>query len=87
MESFLGFVESLPDWHGLAVLLICLIVFTLIESAAPLFSAGYPRFKHAGINLGLLAINTLVVAPLSVVLVILALWVDANAFEIGRAHV
>lgn len=78
MMELLEFVENMPDWQGLAWLLACIVFSVLLEVLLPLVRFDFSKLKHDAFNFGLFVMNLLLVTPLSVLLVMLALWCESN---------
>ena len=51
MEALTTYFETIPSSHRTLILVGGLTIFWLLESAVPLFTAEYQRWRHAGINL------------------------------------
>ena len=51
LETLTQYFENIPSSHRTLILVGGLTIFSLIESAIPLFSLKYNRWKHAGINI------------------------------------
>jgi len=51
LDAIVDYFSTIPSSHRTAILVGGLVVFSLIESAVPLFSLNYGRGKHAVINI------------------------------------
>ena len=78
MSDFLQFFEAMPDWQRLAWLLVCLLFCWILESLIPLFRFDYQKLKHDAFNLGLFAMNGIIVLPVSILLGIAIVWSESN---------
>ncbi|MGB3801087.1 MAG: sterol desaturase family protein [Lewinella sp.] len=50
MDSITQYFETIPSSHRTLILVGGLTIFWLFESAVPLFTAEYKKWRHAGIN-------------------------------------
>ncbi|WP_116105861.1 sterol desaturase family protein [Lewinella sp. IMCC34191] len=50
MESITQYFETIPSSHRTLILVGGLTLFWLLETAVPLFTAEYKKWRHAGIN-------------------------------------
>ncbi len=50
MEKLVNYFEHIPPLHRSLILAGGIAFFWLLESAVPLFSFGYRKWKHAGVN-------------------------------------
>ena len=80
MESLITFFEHISSAQRMYILVGGLLVFSLWESIAPLFSLSYQRWKHAGINLFFTLTTIIVNLPLAFLLVKTSDWAVANHF-------
>jgi len=51
METLIEYFANMPTAHRTLLLVGGLTLFWMIESAVPLFSFKYNKWKHAGINI------------------------------------
>ncbi len=68
----------MPSLHRVLILVGGLTLFSVIETAAPLFELSYKRWKHALPNLFFTLTTILVNFPLAFLLVVAADWVTEN---------
>lgn len=78
METLLSFFEAIPDWQKLAWLVAVLVFCWALESLVPLFRFDYRKLRHDAFNLGLLAFNSVLVLPVSLMLGAVIVWSDSN---------
>lgn len=83
MDKIIAYFDTIPSSHRSLILFGGIGFFWLIEYAIPLFRAGYPKVKHAGINI-FFTLTTIVV---NFVLAMLLLnqttsWTAANHFGV-----
>lgn len=76
MEYF----ETIPSSHRALILVGGITIFWLIESAVPLFSFKYKKWKHAGLNIFFTLTTIVVNFVLAFILVWSSDWVVANNF-------
>ncbi len=81
MESLIDYFTNIPSAHRTAFLVGGLTIFWLIESAVPLFSFTYHKWRHAGINIFLTVTTILINFSMAFVLVKTSDWVVQN--EVG----
>ena len=84
MEALIEYFANMPTAHRTALLVGGLTVFWLIESAVPLFSFNYNKWKHAGINIFFTLTTVLVNFSMAFLLVLTADWV-VN-YQVGVIH-
>ena len=82
LDTIIQYFENIPSLHRTLILVGGLTLFSLIESAVPLFSLKYDRWKHAGINLFFTLTTIVVNFVLAFLLVKTADWVVAHEFGI-----
>lgn len=80
LESIVNYFSEIPSAHRTAIIVVGLTFFSLIESAVPLMSLKYSRWKHAGINLFFTLTTILVNLILSFILLYCCDWVEDNEF-------
>ena len=81
LDTIINYFSTIPSSHRTLILVMGLTVFSLIESAAPLFSLSYKRGKHAIINIFFTLTTIVVNFILAFTLLKTADWVVAS--EIG----
>lgn len=82
LQSIIDFFTNISSAHRTLILVGGLTIFSLIESALPLFSLSYKRWKHAGINIFFTVTTILVNFFMAFLLVKTADWVVAENFGI-----
>jgi sterol desaturase/sphingolipid hydroxylase (fatty acid hydroxylase superfamily) len=82
METIITYFETIPSSHRTLILVGGLTFFWLLESAVPLFTAEYTRWKHAGINFFFTFTTILVNFLLAFILVSGSEWAVANNFGV-----
>lgn len=82
MEALIEYFGNIPSSHRTLILVSGLTIFWLIESAVPLFSFKYNKWKHAGINIFFTLTTIAVNFALAFLLVLSSDWVVANEFGI-----
>ncbi len=80
MDTIVDYFANIPTSHRTLILVGGLTIFWLIESAAPLFSFRYNKWKHAGINIFFTLTTIAVNFSMAFVLVKTSDWVVANDF-------
>lgn len=78
LETIVQYFENIPSSHRTLILVGGLTVFSLIESAIPLFSLKYNRWKHAGVNIFFTLTTIIVNFCLAFLLLKTADWVVAH---------
>lgn len=78
MAELLNFFETMPAWHQLAWILICLFSAWLLEVLMPLFRFDYRKLKHDVFNLSLLIMNAIIVLPITIALGLVIVWSESN---------
>ncbi len=81
IESIIEYFANISSAHRTIILVGGLTIFSLIESAVPLFSLNYRRWKHGGINVFFTITTILVNFFMAFILVKTSDWVVAQ--EIG----
>ncbi|THH40613.1 sterol desaturase family protein [Neolewinella litorea] len=84
MEAITAYFETIPSSHRTLILVGGLTIFWLLESAVPLFTAEYRRWRHAGINLFFTFTTIVVNFVLAFLLIRGSQWTVANEF--GLLH-
>ena len=84
MTDLLNFFEAMPDWQKFAWLLACLFSCWLLEALIPLFRFDYHKLKHDAFNIGLFAMNGILVIPIAFALGIASVWSESN--QIGLLY-
>ncbi|NJC24957.1 sterol desaturase family protein [Neolewinella antarctica] len=80
MEAIIDYFTNIPSSHRTLLLVGGITVFWLLESALPLFTHEYTKWKHAGINFFFTFTTILVNFFLAFILVWSSDWVVANEF-------
>lgn len=81
LESFLSSVESLSPIFKLAVVVVILGGFSLVESMRPAVALNYPnRWHHAGINLTLTLFTMIITLVFGIAVVGVTEWVAVSRF-------
>ena len=80
MDTLIQYFETIPSSHRTLILVGGLTVFWLLESAVPLFTAEYKKWRHAGINIFFTLTTVVVNFVLAFILVKGSQWAVANEF-------
>ncbi len=80
MEALIDYFANIPTSHRTFILVSGLTLFWLIESAIPLFSFRYNKWKHAGINIFFTLTTVIVNFAMAFILVKSSDWAVANGF-------
>ncbi|MCB0649268.1 MAG: sterol desaturase family protein [Saprospiraceae bacterium] len=80
MERLIAYFSDMPSLHRLLILVGGLTLFSLLETAQPLFDLNYKRLRHALPNLFFTLTTIIVNLPLAFLLVKSSDWVTANEF-------
>ena len=80
MQPIIEYFSNMPTTHRTLLLVGGLTVFWLIESAVPLFSFNYNKWKHAGINIFFTLTTVVVNFSMAFSLVLTSDWAVANPF-------
>jgi sterol desaturase/sphingolipid hydroxylase (fatty acid hydroxylase superfamily) len=78
VEQLTEYFANIPSSHRTLILVSGLTIFWLLESAVPLFSFQYNKWKHAGINIFFTLTTIVVNFALAFILVKSSDWVVAN---------
>lgn len=78
MEQLIDYFANIPSSHRTLILVSGLTIFWLLESAVPLFSFKYHKWKHAGINIFFTLTTIVINFVLAFILVKSSDWVVAN---------
>ncbi len=81
MDALIAYFTDMPTLHRTLFLVGGLTVFWLIESAVPLFSFSYNKWKHAGINIFFTLTTVVVNFSMAFILVMTSDW--AVAHQVG----
>ena len=84
MDSIISYFSNMPSLHRLFILVGGLTLFSVLESAAPLFRLNYKRWRHAMPNLFFTLTTIVVNLPLAFLLVIASDWVTEK--ELGLLY-
>ena len=82
LDSIVDYFANISSLHRTIILVGGIAFFSLIESAVPLMSLNYKRWKHAGINIFFTVTTILVNFFLAFILVMSSDWVVAHDFGI-----
>ena len=82
MQALVDYFDAIPSSHRTLILVGGLTAFWLLESAVPLFTAKYGKWKHAGINLFFTLTTIAVNFFLAFILVLGSDWAVANNFGV-----
>ncbi len=80
MDSLIEYFTNIPSSHRTLFLVSGLTIFWMIESALPLFSFKYNKWKHAGINIFFTLTTAIINFAMAFILVKSSDWVVANNF-------
>ncbi|MBA6155330.1 sterol desaturase family protein [Tenacibaculum sp. S7007] len=80
METLIHYFETIPSAHRAAIVVGGITFFWLLESAVPLFSFKYNKWKHAWPNLFFTGTTIVINFILAFLLLKTADWVQANDF-------
>lgn len=81
MDVLIDYFSTIPSSHRTLLLVSGLTIFWMIESAVPLFSFKYNKWKHAGINIFFTVTTAVINFAMAFILVKSSDWVVAN--EVG----
>lgn len=81
MDALIDYFSTIPSSHRTLLLVSGLTIFWMIESAVPLFSFKYNKWKHAGINIFFTVTTAVINFAMAFILVKSSDWVVAN--EVG----
>ncbi len=82
METIVNYFSQIPSAHRSAILVGGIAFFWMLESAVPLFSMNYKKWRHAGINIFFTITTIIINFVLAFILVKSADWAVANNFGI-----
>lgn len=82
MQILVDYFENIPSSHRTLILVGGITAFWLLESAVPLFTAKYHKWKHAGVNFFFTFTTILVNFFLAFLLVMGSDWAVANNFGV-----
>ena len=80
MQNFITFFEELNTAEKLLWVLVSMSIFWMIENAFPLFKPTYRKWKHAQVNLVLLASTMIINALFGIVTVGIFIWSKEHSF-------
>ena len=80
MNTLIDYFSTIPTSHRTFILVSGLTLFWLIESAIPLFSFRYNKWKHAAINIFFTLTTVIVNFAMAFILVKSSDWAVANGF-------
>ncbi len=84
MQDFIAFFEDLNSVQKLTWVIACLSVFWVLEGVYPLFNHTYKKWKHAKLNLVLLATTLIINVLFGLIFAGVFNWVEVK--EIGLLH-
>lgn len=84
MEQFLLFFETMPVWQKLGWVVFCIALFWILEGNYGLFTKPYRKWKHAGVNLSLLAFVMIINVAFGLLTAGVFFWLQDNQF--GLLH-
>ncbi len=79
MESILTFFEGLGSGEKFLWIVLCLIVFWLLEGAIPFVNHHYQKWKHAQVNLILLSTTMVINVLFGLATAGIFIWAEANS--------
>lgn len=82
LDQIVNYFSEIPSSHRTLILVGGLTIFSLIESAVPLMSLNYKRWRHAGVNIFFTLTTILVNFFLAFLLVKTSIWVVEAQFGI-----
>ena len=82
MESLIDYFSEMPSSHRTLLLVSGLTIFWMIESAVPLFSHEYRKWRHAGVNIFFTLTTAVVNFAMAFILVQTSFWVVEHDFGI-----
>ena len=82
MEALVAYFETIPSSHRTLILVGGLTIFWLLESAVPLFTLKYKKWRHAGINFFFTFTTIVVNFLLAFILVKGSQWAIAHEFGV-----
>ncbi len=82
LESIIDYFSQIPSSHRTLILVGGLTMFSLVESAIPLFSLKYNRWKHAWVNIFFTLTTIIVNFFLAFILVKSSDWAVAQEFGV-----
>ena len=80
LQTIIDYFSTIPSSHRTLIIISGLVLFSLIETAVPLFSINYSRGKHAMTNIFFTLTTMLVNFILAFLLLSAADWVVTNEF-------
>lgn len=80
IETIIDFFATIPSFYRIMILVGGLTIFSLIESAVPLMSLDYGRWRHAGVNLFFTMTTIVVNFFMAFMLVMSSDWAVASGF-------
>lgn len=82
LDTIIQYFETIPSAHRTAIIVGGLTLFSFIESAVPLMSLKYNRWKHAGVNIFFTLTTILVNLVLAFILLKTSDFVVANGYGV-----
>ena len=80
METIVTYFETIPSSHRSLLLVGGITLFWLLETAVPLITANYGKWKHAGVNIFFTFTTILVNFVLAFILIGASAWVAETGF-------
>jgi sterol desaturase/sphingolipid hydroxylase (fatty acid hydroxylase superfamily) len=80
IDQLIGFFEEVPTWFRAMILMGGIVLFWIAEGILPLFTFGYKKIRHAGLNLFFTLTTAIIGFGLAGVLLLTASFVTANEF-------
>ena len=80
MQRFITFFAELNIAEKLLWVFLCMSIFWMIENGFPLFQTTYKKWKHAKVNLILLASTMIINALFGIVTVGIFMWSSEHSF-------
>ena len=84
MDQFLLYFENMPIWQKLGWVVFCISIFWILEGYYGLFTKPYKKWKHAKVNLGLLAFVLIINIVFGFLTAGVFLWLNNHHF--GMLH-
>jgi sterol desaturase/sphingolipid hydroxylase (fatty acid hydroxylase superfamily) len=80
IDQLIGFFEEVPTWFRAMILMGGIVLFWIAEGILPLFTFGYKKIRHAGLNLFFTLTTAIIGFGLAGVLLLTASFVTTNEF-------
>ena len=82
MEAFLQFFEEMPVWQKLGWVVFCISLFWVLEGYYGFFTKPYNKWKHAKVNLGLLAFVMIINVLFGLLTAGVFYWLNGHSFGV-----